>query len=40
MISFRMFPGDARYVANSIVNTPWPCVMLRRSVEQTEACTI
>ena len=32
-ISFWMLPGVGRYFANSIVNTPWPCVMLRRSVE-------
>ena len=33
MISFWMFPGVGRYFENSIVKTPCPCVMLRRSVE-------
>ena len=33
MISFWMLPGVGRYFENSIVKTPWPCVMLRRSVE-------
>ena len=32
-ISFWMLPGVGRYFENSIVNTPCPCVMLRRSVE-------
>ncbi len=33
MISSWMFDGTRRYLANSMVNVPWPWVMLRRSVE-------
>ena len=33
MISSWMLPGTRRYLENSIVNVPCPCVMLRRSVE-------
>ena len=33
IISCWIERGTRRYFENSIVNVPWPCVMLRRSVE-------